>query len=118
MLCEYALCLSVQDDGEGIPADYHQRIFDCYFQINPGETCPVRGHGLGVLRDHGAEPEYFEAVDPRTLAPVDAVDREVLLVCAARVGGVRLIDNEPVPTPTPTPTAEALTPAGAATAAN
>jgi len=41
----------------------------------------------------GVEPEYLALVDPRTLAPVTAVDGEVLVAVAARVGGTRLIDN-------------------------
>ena len=40
--------LSVQDDGEGIPASYHKKIFDCYFQLEATSTCSVRGHGLGL----------------------------------------------------------------------
>lgn len=40
--------LSVSDDGEGIPAGYHQKIFECYFQMDAGAECPVRGHGLGL----------------------------------------------------------------------
>ena len=40
--------LSVEDDGAGIPAAYHKRIFDCYFQLDAGNTCSVRGHGLGL----------------------------------------------------------------------
>ncbi len=43
-----ALVLSVSDDGEGIPQEYHKRIFECYFQMNGEESCPVRGHGLGL----------------------------------------------------------------------
>jgi len=43
-----ALVLSVSDDGEGIPQEYHQRIFECYFQMNGEGSCPVRGHGLGL----------------------------------------------------------------------
>jgi len=39
---------SVQDDGAGIPATYHKRIFDCYFQLDATSTCNVRGHGLGL----------------------------------------------------------------------
>ena len=40
--------LSVKDDGEGIPAAYHKKIFECYFQLDPEDTCSVRGHGLGL----------------------------------------------------------------------
>ncbi len=42
------LVFSVKDDGDGIPAAYHKKIFDCYFQIDATEACPVRGHGLGL----------------------------------------------------------------------
>ncbi len=42
------LFVCIKDDGEGIPAKYHKKIFDCYFQMDPSETCPVRGHGLGL----------------------------------------------------------------------
>ena len=41
------------------------------------------------------EPEYLALVAPDTFAPVDSVgDDEVLVAVAARVGGVRLIDND------------------------
>ncbi len=40
--------LAVGDDGEGIPAGYHRKIFECYFQMEAGAECPVRGHGLGL----------------------------------------------------------------------
>ncbi len=43
-----ALSICVKDDGEGIPKAYHRKIFDCYFQLEPGDTCSVRGHGLGL----------------------------------------------------------------------
>ena len=39
---------SVRDDGAGIPAAYHKKIFDCYFQLDASSTCSVRGHGLGL----------------------------------------------------------------------
>lgn len=42
------LILSVGDDGEGIPNDYHEKIFDCYFQMDPEDTDTARGHGVGL----------------------------------------------------------------------
>ena len=39
------------------------------------------------------EPEYLELVNPEDLAPVVAVRGDTLVAVAARVGGVRLIDN-------------------------
>lgn len=43
-----ALFISVEDDGDGIPRDYHERIFECYFQMDMQEQHCVRGHGLGL----------------------------------------------------------------------
>jgi two-component system, OmpR family, sensor kinase len=42
------LQIAVGDDGEGIPTDYHQRIFECYFQMDAKNSSCVRGHGLGL----------------------------------------------------------------------
>lgn len=43
-----SLFVSVRDDGEGIPAEYHQKIFECYFQMGAERDYCVRGHGLGL----------------------------------------------------------------------
>jgi pantoate--beta-alanine ligase len=43
----------------------------------------------------GVEPEYLAVVEPDTFAPVERVDEEpMLFAVAARIGDVRLIDNE------------------------
>jgi signal transduction histidine kinase len=47
-LADDCLFLAVKDDGAGIPASYHRKIFECYFQMNNDEECPVRGHGVGL----------------------------------------------------------------------
>lgn len=50
--------------------------------------------GRARLVATGIEPEYFEARDPRTLEAVtESLDQPVLIAAAARIGGVRLIDN-------------------------
>jgi pantoate--beta-alanine ligase len=46
-----------------------------------------------ILAEAGIEPEYFEAVSTATLDPVARLDGETLVAIAARVGGIRLIDN-------------------------
>ena len=46
-----------------------------------------------VLAEAAIEPEYLAAVSPDSLEPVATIDRETLVAIAARVGGVRLIDN-------------------------
>jgi len=47
-----------------------------------------------VLADHLLEVEYVALVDPDGLQGLTELDGEGLLLIAARVGGVRLIDNE------------------------
>lgn len=42
------IVFSVKDDGEGIPATHHQKIFESYFQMSVTDTCSIRGHGLGL----------------------------------------------------------------------
>jgi pantoate--beta-alanine ligase len=45
------------------------------------------------MEPYGVEPEYLALVAADTLAPVDRIEREVLVALAARVGPARLIDN-------------------------
>jgi pantoate--beta-alanine ligase len=49
----------------------------------------------------GVHPEYLSVVSPDTLEPVMGLEpgREVLVAVAARIGPVRLIDNELVMVP-------------------
>ena len=53
--------ISVSDDGDGIPGDYHEKIFQCYFQMDMESDHCVRGHGLGLagvmvlIEDMGGE---------------------------------------------------------------
>lgn len=51
----------------------------------------------GELSVPGVELEYGEAVDPRTLDPVDRAAAGTVLAVAARVGKTRLIDNAILP---------------------
>ncbi len=52
---------------------------------------------LAAARDHltaaGITPDYLAVVDERTFTPVEEVQRTALMLVAARVGPVRLIDN-------------------------
>jgi pantoate--beta-alanine ligase len=51
--------------------------------------------GRAAMAELGVEPEYLELVIPETFAPVSSIgDEQVLVAVAARVGGVRLIDND------------------------
>ncbi len=46
------------------------------------------------LEDLLIETEYFQIVDPATFEPVDTISGPALALVAARVGQVRLIDNQ------------------------
>ncbi len=51
--------------------------------------------GRAAMAQLDVEPEYLELVVPDTFVPVDSVgDEPVLVAVAARVGDVRLIDND------------------------
>jgi signal transduction histidine kinase len=57
-----ALLIEVQDDGQGIPPEFHERIFDKFVQVTSSEGEPLRkGTGLGLafcrlaIEAHGGE---------------------------------------------------------------
>ncbi len=63
----------------------------------PAPASALRARMRAVLEESGVEVAYAEVVDPRTLRPSDDTEsglRRALV--AARVDGVRLIDNGPV----------------------
>jgi pantoate--beta-alanine ligase len=65
--------------------------------VRGGERDPatVAAAARAAMRDLGVEPEYLELVAPDTFAAVRRIDGDpVLVAVAARVGDVRLIDNE------------------------
>jgi pantoate--beta-alanine ligase len=64
--------------------------------IDAGErdVSRVEAVGRGAMQSSGVEPEYFAVVSAESLAVPRTVAGEMLLVVAARVGGVRLIDNQ------------------------
>jgi pantoate--beta-alanine ligase len=66
--------------------------------VDAGERDAVaaRAAGIAELETAGLQPDYFELVRSRTLEPVNRIDGDLLALVAARVGAVRLIDNEPI----------------------
>jgi len=40
--------IEVADNGNGIPAEYTERIFEPFFRVPTGDVRPVSGHGLGL----------------------------------------------------------------------
>ncbi len=51
--------LAVIDNGQGIPEEYHKKVFDRFFRVPTGDTHNVKGYGLGlsfaeeVMNQHG-----------------------------------------------------------------
>ncbi len=71
--------------------------------VAAGERDPARlaAAGRAAMAALRVEPEYLALVRPDTLDPVSSVgDEDVLVAVAARVGGVRLIDNTMLPAAT------------------
>ncbi len=57
------------------------------------DAAAVQDAARQAMGSYAVEPEYLAVVDATTLAPVAAVESEVLVAVAASVGGTRLIDN-------------------------
>jgi pantoate--beta-alanine ligase len=64
--------------------------------IEAGERDVLRieAAGRSAMQSSGIEPEYFAVVSAETLAVPRTAGGEILLAVAARVGDVRLIDNQ------------------------
>ena len=58
-----------------------------------GDGDAILSAARDVLAEAGIDVEYLELRDAETLQPVTRIDRDALLLVAARVGATRLIDN-------------------------
>ena len=59
------------------------------------DAAVLAASGRAAMAELDVEPEYLELVTPDTFAPVTSLgDEQVLVAVAARVGDVRLIDND------------------------
>jgi pantoate--beta-alanine ligase len=66
--------------------------------IAAGERDPdaATEEARAALGEAGVEPEYLSVVSAHTMEPVGRIEGDVLVVIAARIGAVRLIDNVPI----------------------
>lgn len=58
------------------------------------EASRIEAAGRAAMERDGIAPEYFAVANARSLVPLERATGEVLLAVAARVGPVRLIDND------------------------
>ncbi len=74
----------------------HRALSAAQEALAAGERDPaiLRARALAELTAAGIDPDYLEFVSADTLEPVSQIDRDVLAVLAAHVGGTRLIDNQ------------------------
>ena len=110
---ELVVCPTVRDlDGVALssrnlrltPADREQaralkRALDATRDLVSGgedDVARLQSEAVAELTGSGAQVDYFQIVDPATLAPLTTVAGPALAVVAASVGGVRLIDNQPI----------------------
>ena len=82
-------------DARGRATALSRALFAVERAVADGEVDTGRALDAGrvILAREGIEPEYFAAVDAESLAAVAGFERATLVAIAARVGGVRLIDN-------------------------
>jgi two-component system phosphate regulon sensor histidine kinase PhoR len=57
------LILRVTDNGIGIPAEYHKKIFDKFFRVPAGDTHNVKGYGLGLSYVAYVIQRHYGAID-------------------------------------------------------
>ena len=67
------------------------RLYRALREVAAGQTTP--GDAIQALATAGWKPDYLEVRRRRDLAPVQASDRERVVLAAARLGQTRLIDN-------------------------
>jgi pantoate--beta-alanine ligase len=81
----------------------HRALREAQARVAGGErdALAVAAAARAQLEAAGVQTEYFELVSAETLAPVSRVEEPALAVVAARVGDVRLIDNQPLSTAQP-----------------
>jgi two-component system, OmpR family, phosphate regulon sensor histidine kinase PhoR len=55
--------LKVADNGIGIPAEYHDKIFDKFFRVPHGNTHNIKGYGLGLSYVHHVIKKHGGSID-------------------------------------------------------
>jgi pantoate--beta-alanine ligase len=88
-----ALCTDVGRGGGGAPPPRPPDAAEAAVAAGERDPARVAGAARAAMEPYGVEPEYLALVDPQDLRPLEAIDGDVLVAVAARVGTARLIDN-------------------------
>ena len=96
--------LALSSRNVRLPADERPRALALRRGLEAVRACHAAGErraailaavGRAAMAELDVEPDYIALVTPDTFAPVTSVgDEQVLVAVAARVGDVRLIDND------------------------
>lgn len=90
--------LTPQDRARALALGHALTAVRTAFERGERDASVLRDAGLRPMAEAGVEPEYLALVNPESLEPVVRLDDSpVLVAVAARVGAVRLIDNELLP---------------------
>ncbi|MGE4215619.1 MAG: pantoate--beta-alanine ligase [Fimbriimonadaceae bacterium] len=85
------------EDGRAKAACMYQTLLSSVRRIQDGEQAgSVLAQGSESLRAQGFEVEYLAMVDPVTMEPRKTADPTSHIIVAAKIEGIRLIDNLPV----------------------
>jgi pantoate--beta-alanine ligase len=79
-------------------AALHRALRAIQDAVDEGERDPtaLRARALAELTSSRLDLDYLEVVSPDTFAQLERLDGEALAVVAARLGAIRLIDNETI----------------------
>ena len=87
------ITISVIDQGEGIPSDMHEKVFDRFFQVDQSSTRAVGGTGLGLYICKG----LAEAIGGRVW--LDRSDETGSTFCLWLPNREPATTSEPIPQP-------------------
>lgn len=91
------VCITISDDGPGIPQEYFDRVFERFFQIDRSLTRHAGGSGLGlsicrgIIEAHGGEIWVTRAAGTGGCAVTFSLPRRRPSALAGRFAGVQVV---------------------------
>lgn len=88
--------LTQSDRRRAVEISHALRAAQAEYQAGSRDAAHLLSIAGKVLAAAGVAPEYLAAVDQSSFMPIEHIDGPALLLVAARIGDVRLIDNVPL----------------------